>query len=109
MIIKQLDRNIHVGEYASSRLAGGDISTIVDNSLSGKFDHNSAWKVVELALACLSHSSSDRPTMTDVVSELKECLGMKIARNVNRGGNGFRDSGRVVSVNVDSEFSLTAR
>ncbi|GKB43430.1 hypothetical protein Tco_0888372 [Tanacetum coccineum] len=45
-----------------------------DDILQGNFNRDTAWKVVELAIACVSYSSIKRPTMNDVVMELKYCL-----------------------------------
>ena len=106
VVIKGPDENVHVSQWVRSMLAEGDIRNIVDPSLSGDFDNNSAWKVVELALACALHSSSERPTMTEVVTELNDCLAIEIARN----DKGHKNKGpiRMVTVNVESDFSPTA-
>ncbi|KAH7565683.1 hypothetical protein JRO89_XS09G0246000 [Xanthoceras sorbifolium] len=103
------DEVVHVSQWVSSMLAEGDIKSIIDPSLSGDFDNNSGWKVVELALACAFHSSSERPTMTEVVTELKECLAVEIARNDKGRTNKTKKTRRIVTVNVESEFSPTAR
>jgi hypothetical protein len=34
----------------------------------------SAWKIVDLAMKCVAHTSAQRPVMSYVVSELKESL-----------------------------------
>ncbi|KAJ4833371.1 hypothetical protein Tsubulata_029921, partial [Turnera subulata] len=52
----------------------GDIRSIIDPKLYGSYDVNSGWRVVELALSCLSSSPADRPTMNQVVIELNECF-----------------------------------
>ncbi|GKA22282.1 leucine-rich repeat transmembrane protein kinase protein [Tanacetum coccineum] len=39
--------------------------------LHGDFNINTAWKVVELAITCVDIISSKRPTMNDVVTDLK--------------------------------------
>ncbi|KAK0595704.1 hypothetical protein LWI29_009220 [Acer saccharum] len=109
VIIKGPDEHVHLSQWVSSMLAEGDIRNIVDPSLSGDFDNNSAWKVVELALACTFHSSSERPTMTEVVTELNECLAAEIARNNKGNKNKTKGASRMVSVNVESDFSPTAR
>ncbi|KAI5336886.1 hypothetical protein L3X38_016155 [Prunus dulcis] len=58
----------------------GDIKSIVDPWLIGNFNSNSVWKTVEIALICVSSSSNRRPTMSQVVMELKECLAIELAR-----------------------------
>ncbi|KAJ0014156.1 hypothetical protein Pint_21912 [Pistacia integerrima] len=50
-----------------------DIRNIVDPRLPRDFDINSAWKAVELVMACASLTASKRPTMNRVVTELNEC------------------------------------
>ncbi|KAK0598371.1 hypothetical protein LWI29_034055 [Acer saccharum] len=109
VIIKGPDENVHVSQWVSSMLAEGDIRNIVDPSLSGDFDNSSAWKVVELALACALHSSMERPTMTEVVTELNDCLAIEIARNDKGHKNKTKGPRRMVTVNVESDFSPTAR
>ncbi|KAE8729088.1 putative leucine-rich repeat receptor-like serine/threonine-protein kinase [Hibiscus syriacus] len=103
------DEATHISQWVSSLLAKGDIKGIVDPRLGGNFEINSAWKVVELALGCACRNSTDRPTMSEVVMELKECLKREVARN--RGVPGPRTSGlrRGISINLDTEPSPRAR
>ncbi|KAG9149809.1 hypothetical protein Leryth_024782 [Lithospermum erythrorhizon] len=54
----------------------GDVKDIVDPRLMREFKVASAKKAVEIAMACVSPESADRPTMTQVVSVLKKCLAM---------------------------------
>ncbi|PWA43315.1 leucine-rich repeat transmembrane protein kinase protein [Artemisia annua] len=54
--------------------AQGNIEKLIDPRLHGDFDINTAWKVVELALACVDNISIERPTINDVVTDLKSCL-----------------------------------
>lgn len=58
----------------------GDIKSIVGPWLNGNFNSNSVCKTVEIALICVSSSSNRRPTMSQVVMELKECLAIELAR-----------------------------
>lgn len=55
-------------------LSEGDITKILDPRIKGGFDVNTAWKAVEIAMACVSANSSDRPTMSRVAMKLKDCL-----------------------------------
>ncbi|KAA8540318.1 hypothetical protein F0562_024763 [Nyssa sinensis] len=61
-------------QWVKSIITKGDINKIVDPRLQGDFDVNSVWKAVELAMACVSHPSTRRPTMKSVVSDLNGCL-----------------------------------
>ena len=60
--------------WIKSRIERGDISSIADRRLGGNYDLNSMWKVVEIAMACSSSMSRHRPSMSEVVGQLNECL-----------------------------------
>ncbi|XP_076881829.1 putative leucine-rich repeat receptor-like protein kinase At2g19210 [Bidens hawaiensis] len=79
-ITKYDNDNIHISRLVNLKLAEGDINSIVDPRLLGDFDVNSAWKAVELAMACVAHTPSRRPTMKEVVMELNDCLVTERAR-----------------------------
>ena len=79
--IIQGQENTHIVDWISPRLEGGEIRSIVDCRLNGGFNTNSAWKLVETAMACVPRSSIQRPAMSQVVVELKECLEMEIHSN----------------------------
>ncbi|KAL1293055.1 hypothetical protein HN51_053633 [Arachis hypogaea] len=97
--------NAHISQWVGSVVARGDIERIVDPSLEGDFDIYSAWKAVEVAMACVSISSKERPYMRDVLVELKECLAVESARkNV-----GAKDSNELVTMNPVTEISPIAR
>lgn len=106
-MISKDQENAHISQLVSSKLAEGDIGSIVDPNLAENFNNSSAWKAVDIALACASQNSSNRPTMSEVVIELKECLAIETAQN----DKGIKSKGprRMVTVNVDDEFSPRAR
>ncbi|PON47854.1 Serine/threonine protein kinase, partial [Parasponia andersonii] len=52
----------------------GNITSINDPWIEGGFDANTVWKAVEMAMACVSPNSNDRPTLSRVAMELKDCL-----------------------------------
>ncbi|XP_060670423.1 probable LRR receptor-like serine/threonine-protein kinase At1g51860 [Ziziphus jujuba] len=72
--VPKTDEGTHISTWVNSMLAKGDIKSIVDRRLDGNFDINSVWKSVEIAMACVPLSSTNRPTMSQVVMELRECL-----------------------------------
>ncbi|GJW14065.1 putative leucine-rich repeat receptor-like protein kinase [Tanacetum coccineum] len=74
-------------QLVNLKLGNGDINNIVDPRLLGDFDINSAWKAVELAMACVSHTPSRRPTMNGVVMELNDCLAAERARQETNPNN----------------------
>ncbi|XP_062104822.1 putative leucine-rich repeat receptor-like serine/threonine-protein kinase At2g19230 [Humulus lupulus] len=76
-----VSENIHVSQWVEFMVGKGEIKSIVDPRLRGDFQVNSAWKYVEIATACVSLNSIERPTMTQVVMELNECLALEIAKD----------------------------
>lgn len=78
----QVER-IHVSQWVSDAVGNGDVTSVVDPRLEDDFLVNSAWKAVEIAMACVSATSNKRPTMNRVVIELKDCLAMEVARRNN--------------------------
>ncbi|XP_056843712.1 probable LRR receptor-like serine/threonine-protein kinase At2g28960 isoform X1 [Raphanus sativus] len=73
-VIELTREKAHIAEWVKILISGGDLEKIVDSNLGGDYDSNTVWKILELAMSCVSHSSSDRPTMPKVVNVLKECL-----------------------------------
>ncbi|CAM0879037.1 unnamed protein product [Alopecurus aequalis] len=65
---------ITVIRWARERLSRGDIEAVVDTRLQGDYDVNTAWKAAEIAFKCTDQESLQRPTMTEVVVQLQECL-----------------------------------
>ncbi|CAM0949543.1 unnamed protein product [Alopecurus aequalis] len=76
--------SIHIAEWVRQKLSEGNIESIADSKMGKEYDVNLVWKVTELALQCKEQPSRDRPTMTDIVAELKECLELEVSRgNLN--------------------------
>ncbi|XP_010500779.2 PREDICTED: probable LRR receptor-like serine/threonine-protein kinase At1g51880 [Camelina sativa] len=98
----------HISEWVGFMLTNGDLKSIVDPKLMGDYDTNGAWKIVELAMACVNPSSKRRPTMAHVVMELNECVALENAR---RQGSEDMYTRRSVdfSHTSASEFSPRAR
>ncbi|CAA6672842.1 unnamed protein product [Spirodela intermedia] len=65
-------KRTHITQHVQSRLERGDIADITDQRMQGDYDVNSIWKVIEIALSCTSPNSSERPTMSTVVVQLKD-------------------------------------
>lgn len=108
-VIANTEEHKHISQWVGFMLAQGDIKHIVDPRLHGDLEVTSAWKAVEIAMACVSHSSSRRPNMNRVVMELKECLAMETARTKgHRFGSGDQ-SGTMMTLNLTSELAPLAR
>ncbi|KAJ9559696.1 hypothetical protein OSB04_004856, partial [Centaurea solstitialis] len=69
-----ISKETYIVNWVESMVAEGRIESIIDPRLHGDFDINKAWKVVELAMNCVARTSVERPTMNDVVTDLKNCL-----------------------------------
>ncbi|CAA7048005.1 unnamed protein product [Microthlaspi erraticum] len=76
-VIDQTSEKPHIAEWVGSRLTNGDIENIVDPSLVGDYDSTSMWKVLELAMSCVSPTQPGRPNMSHVANELKMCLNLR--------------------------------
>ncbi|CAN8321496.1 unnamed protein product [Cochlearia groenlandica] len=107
-VIDQSREKKHIAEWVGLMLTKGDIVSIMDPSLNGDYDLGSVWKVVELAMSCVNPSSTRRPTMSQVVNELKECLASENARG---GANRDMDSKSSieVSMTIDTDVSPAPR
>ncbi|CAA7017628.1 unnamed protein product [Microthlaspi erraticum] len=88
-VIQQTREKPHIGEWVGLMLTKGDIESIMDPNLKGEYDSSSVWKALELAMSCVNPSSAGRPNMSQVVSELKECL---IYENSRKEGRSDMDS-----------------
>ncbi|CAB4272451.1 unnamed protein product [Prunus armeniaca] len=107
--LSKTHEKIHIGQWVSFMVEKGDIRSIVDSRLEGNFNSNSAWKAVEVALACVSSSSTKRPTMSQVVTELKECLAAEFARNKEIRDTDSNDSNELMSLKFTTEMRPLAR
>ncbi|KAF8051032.1 hypothetical protein N665_1813s0001 [Sinapis alba] len=78
-IIKDEER-MHISQWVESLLSRENIEEILDPSLCGDYDPTSAFKTVEIAVACVCRNSGDRPGMSQVVTALKESLSAEVER-----------------------------
>ncbi|GJM90217.1 hypothetical protein PR202_ga06475 [Eleusine coracana subsp. coracana] len=76
--------SIHIGEWVHQNLVQVTIESIIDSRMGGHYDINSIWKVADLALRCKQEVSRERPTMTDVVAQIKESIKLEIHRDGRR-------------------------
>ncbi|KAM4111035.1 hypothetical protein ACJW30_05G037500 [Castanea mollissima] len=104
-VIERSRENTHISQWVRIMIDKGDIQNIVDPRLHGNFNVNSAWKVVEIAMACVSCTSIERPTMSEVVIKLKECLTSELAQR--KGESNY--SVEMVNMNMITELSPSTR
>lgn len=90
----------HITQWVSHKLNGGDINGIMDQNLCGIYDSNSAWRALELAMSCADPLSANRPTMSHVIIELKECLACENSRISKDQGLESQD------MNLDASVAL---
>ncbi|XP_030968234.1 putative leucine-rich repeat receptor-like serine/threonine-protein kinase At2g19230 [Quercus lobata] len=77
-IMRGPKKNTHILDWIYPIIESGDIQSVVDPRLQGKFHTNSAWKAVEIALSCIPSIAIQRPDMSQVLAELKECLALEM-------------------------------
>ncbi|KAH0886388.1 hypothetical protein HID58_062484 [Brassica napus] len=104
-VIERTREKTHIAEWLKVLISSGDIEKIVDPNLGRDYDSNIAWKILELAISCVSHSSSDRPNKSKVVNVLKECL---VSENLRtRGEIQDDDSKNFLQLTVDFGTQVT--
>ena len=72
-------------DWVRPKIDIGDIQHIVDPRLQGEFDNISAWRVVEIAMSCVEPTPAQRPDISHILQELRECLALEIDHD--RTGN----------------------
>ncbi|KNA10685.1 hypothetical protein SOVF_142000, partial [Spinacia oleracea] len=85
-ITRVMAESIHISNWVTPLVEKGDIHKIVDKRLGGEFSINSAWKALETAMACVPSVGIQRPTMDQVLADLKECLALELAHERARKG-----------------------
>ncbi|CAL9059867.1 unnamed protein product [Musa banksii] len=71
-------RNPDRGQLVHWILASGDINAVIDDRMQGEYDANSVSMAAEIAMKCTLPTSIERPTMSEVVMQLKECLALEL-------------------------------
>ncbi|CAL9244273.1 unnamed protein product [Arabidopsis halleri] len=105
-VIDQSRAKSHITQWVGFELNQGDITKIMDPNLHGDYESRSVWRVLELAMSCANPSSVNRPNMSQVANELKECLVSEKSRgNMNMDSQSSLD----VSMSFDTELFPRAR
>lgn len=92
---RNIDGDSHIANRVASKIAKGNIDAIIGPKLQGDYCPYSAWKIVDLAMWCVALSSYHRPTMVEVVLQLKECLDLVI---VSQRNGSSEDEVQLISV-----------
>ena len=85
---------------AHNLLICGKIDELMDRSLDGRYNVESAWKVAEIAYMCVETESAKRPKMSAVVKELEEAVTLAY------GDNNYSASHTIASFNTSEMPSL---
>ena len=101
-VIERSHERNHISQWVSFMLAKGDIESIVDPRLCGDYNINSVWKAIEIAMVCVSPTSTKRPTMDQVVAEMKECLATELSKSEGGYESESRDS--IEMIKYESSF-----
>lgn len=102
-VLSKTHEKIHISQWVSFMVEKGDITSIIDSRLKCNFDTNSVWKAVETAIACVSSNSNNRPTMSQVVIELKDCLAADSARKKDSYVTEPKDSVEMMSLKFTTD------
>ncbi|XP_038898671.1 LRR receptor-like serine/threonine-protein kinase IOS1, partial [Benincasa hispida] len=99
------DTDVHIVKWVNSLAARGDINGIIDRRLDRNYDVNSVWKAVEVAMNCVSEKPAKRPTMNQVVAELKNCLAIELERIRENQALNSTNSMNTMSIVMDYSVS----
>ncbi|KAG6727761.1 hypothetical protein I3842_02G140800 [Carya illinoinensis] len=112
-IIRGSMEDTHILKWVIPLIERGDIQNIVDPRLEGEFNTNSAWKAAEIAMFCTLPTAIQRPDMSQVSIELKECLDLLMAHGRSQKFNiEGRTSGlslEAIPVDLESDIAALAR
>ncbi|XP_020421484.1 probable LRR receptor-like serine/threonine-protein kinase At4g29180 [Prunus persica] len=65
---------IHICRWVSPNFDTREIESIVDSRIQGTYNIPSAWKALQIAMACVPLTAIQRPDITFIYNDLKECL-----------------------------------
>ncbi|XP_022144056.1 LRR receptor-like serine/threonine-protein kinase IOS1 [Momordica charantia] len=105
-VIAMNDKNVHISKWVKSMLAKGDINGIVDRRLNNRYDVNSVWNAVEIAVNCVSENSGERPMMSQVVAQLKNCLAIEMDRTPESRASNQANFVHMTSIVMDESESV---
>ncbi|CAN6462024.1 unnamed protein product [Victoria cruziana] len=76
VIIDRSGERVHVAEWARLHLLKGNHENVADPNLEGSYNVPSFWRVADTALECTGDERIKRPSMNNVVIELKEAIAL---------------------------------
>jgi hypothetical protein len=81
------------------QLEAGAINNIIDKAMGGNYKLESIWKVAEIAVMSIQLFGVNRPTMREVVSDLREAIEMETSMQSYDGSS--------ISMQSDPSFAPT--
>ncbi|KAK1625942.1 hypothetical protein QYE76_000257 [Lolium multiflorum] len=93
---------VNIIQWVRQRLAQGNIEAVVDARMCGQYDVNTVWKIADIALKCTALSSVQRPSMTDVVAQLRECIELENGHSPDDASNDFYAGGNYPNMSNNS-------
>ncbi|KAG2308589.1 hypothetical protein Bca52824_028337 [Brassica carinata] len=73
-VIDETREKSNITQWVMFELNRGEATRIIDPNLGVDYNSASVWNALLLAMSCADRSSTKRPTMSNVVSKLRECL-----------------------------------
>lgn len=73
-VIDETREKSNITQWVMFELNRGEATRIIDPNLGVDYNSPSVWNALLLAMSCADRSSTKRPTMSNVVSKLRECL-----------------------------------
>ncbi|XP_028756218.1 putative leucine-rich repeat receptor-like serine/threonine-protein kinase At2g19230 isoform X2 [Neltuma alba] len=95
-------------QWVTPKVKNKDIQYIVDPRFQGKYNVDSAWKFLEIAMSCTAPTAIQRPVISQVVYELRECLAMEISMEVTSSDHPINSSSSMntSALQFDSDVSI---
>lgn len=87
--IISISENCNLVHWVHQRLARGNIEDVIDARMKGEYDVNSVWRTADVASNCTERASIQRPTMADVVMQLKEGSALEASRERSVNSNPY--------------------
>ncbi|KAF7814196.1 putative LRR receptor-like serine/threonine-protein kinase [Senna tora] len=76
--IRRFEKISFIVDWVGPKIECGDIEGIVDSRLDAEFGVISAWKAIEIAMSCTASEPTQRPDISFILQELKECLALEM-------------------------------
>eukprot|EP00253_Pinus_taeda_P009211 PITA_09211 len=84
--LKLAEEDVNIIRWATPYILDGDVAKIreiIDKRLDGSYDMKSMTRVAKVAMRCVQVERSCRPSISDVVAELKEAIKLEDIASVS--------------------------